>query len=298
MEEFIKCLYLDNTSSILVLAKRLFWRWSPEFIWVIFVRKLFCRQSQKKACLAEFRNTNRFSSFLRYGFATWEFKNGIRSYFYPALIAGLYKILAFLQMDTPFLLALVPRIFQAIISAYSDYRFYIWTNKSKWGLFIMLTSWFWFYTGSRTLINTLECALTTIALSYYPWHKGHGENFPFLFIRFMNSLPSLRTVPTILFFTFGGVKNIYYDDSIFGIDKTMRGNLNGLFWMVNKWKHVTCYMGMFIKLVLSLSLSRKYFLFVDRLAALLHSSNGFIVMVAIVHLSHQKIKLFNDWAFV
>lgn len=43
-----------------------------------------------------------------------------------------------------------------------------------------------------------------------------------------------------------------------------------------------------------LSLSRKHFLFVDRLAALLHSSNGFIVMVAIVHLSHQKIKLFND----
>lgn len=36
----------------------------------------------------------------------------------------------------------------------------------------MCTSWFWFYTASRTLTNTLETALTTIALSYFPWQYG------------------------------------------------------------------------------------------------------------------------------
>ncbi|XP_005178616.2 GPI mannosyltransferase 3 isoform X1 [Musca domestica] len=112
-----------------------------------------------------------------YGYLTWEWVEGIRSYIYPVIIAGIYKILALLSLDTVKWLIILPRLLQATLSAYSDYRFFIWTGKKKWGLFLMAVSWFWFYTGSRTLSNTLETSLTTIALSYFPWN---GEGVAYL----------------------------------------------------------------------------------------------------------------------
>uniref|UniRef100_A0A0A1X6J3 Mannosyltransferase n=1 Tax=Zeugodacus cucurbitae TaxID=28588 RepID=A0A0A1X6J3_ZEUCU len=112
-----------------------------------------------------------------YGYLTWEWVQGIRSYVYPILIAGVYKLLALLNLDTVQLLIISPRILQALLSAYSDYRFFVWTGKRKWALFLVLVPWFWFYIGSRTLSNTLETSLTTIALSYFPWS---GESTTYL----------------------------------------------------------------------------------------------------------------------
>ncbi|KRF84067.1 GPI mannosyltransferase 3 isoform X1 [Drosophila virilis] len=111
-----------------------------------------------------------------YGYLTWEWVRGIRSYVYPLIIAAVYKLLALLQLDSAQLLVLLPRLLQATLSAYSDYRFYVWTGKRKWALFLILVPWFWFYTGSRTLANTLEASLTTIALSYFPWY-GEGTAY-------------------------------------------------------------------------------------------------------------------------
>lgn len=116
-------------------------------------------------------------SYFRYGYLTWEWVQGIRSYVYPLVFAGLYKALSFVNLDTTAFLILAPRILQAILSAYSDYRFFVWTGRRKWSIFLISISWFWFYTGSRTLSNTLEASLTTIALSYYPWY---GEGIKYL----------------------------------------------------------------------------------------------------------------------
>lgn len=58
---------------------------------------------------------------------------------------------------------------QSFLSAYADYRFYIWSGHKKWALFITASSFFWLYTGSRTLVNTFETAVSMIALSYFPW---------------------------------------------------------------------------------------------------------------------------------
>ncbi|XP_058130543.1 GPI mannosyltransferase 3 [Anopheles ziemanni] len=104
-----------------------------------------------------------------YGHLTWEWTAGLRSYLYPALIAGLYKLLALLNVDTVELLTVLPRVLQALLSAYADYRFYVWTKKSKWSAFLLASSWCWFYVGSRTLANTIETSLTMVALSYFPW---------------------------------------------------------------------------------------------------------------------------------
>lgn len=110
-----------------------------------------------------------------YGHLTWEWTKGIRSYFYPTLFAAIYKVLDVLKIDSRIFLILLPRIFQALIASYADYRFYVWCNRKKWSIFIIVTSWFWFYTGSRTFINSFEASLTTIALSFFPWSEYSGE---------------------------------------------------------------------------------------------------------------------------
>jgi GPI mannosyltransferase 3 len=83
---------------------------------------------------------------------------------------------------------------QSVLSAYSDYRFYVWNGKKKWSMFLILTSWFWFYTSTRTLTNTLETALTTIGLSYFPWRKGNGKLFD-SFLAKVNKLIKKKPIP-------------------------------------------------------------------------------------------------------
>ncbi|XP_050498067.1 GPI mannosyltransferase 3 isoform X2 [Diabrotica virgifera virgifera] len=130
-----------------------------------------------------------------YGYLTWEWSKGIRSYIPPLVVSGLYKFLNLLGLDSAELLGMVPifsdihtkiyapRVLQAFLSSYSDLCFYKWSGTKKWAVFAMASSWFWFYTGSRTLINTLECSLTTIALSKFPWPgKGIEESSTFIWI--------------------------------------------------------------------------------------------------------------------
>lgn len=44
---------------------------------------------------------------VRYGHLTWEWKKGIRSYLHPVIFAALYKVLAFLRLDTPWFMVLM-----------------------------------------------------------------------------------------------------------------------------------------------------------------------------------------------
>lgn len=108
--------------------------------------------------------------------------------------------MALLNLDTVQLLIILPRILQATLSAYSDYRFFIWSGKKKWALFLMTISWFWFYTGSRTLSNTLETSLTTIALSYFPWY---GESVKYLwpaaFCCFLRPTAAIIWIPLVVY---------------------------------------------------------------------------------------------------
>ncbi|KAL4706419.1 hypothetical protein ACJJTC_010902 [Scirpophaga incertulas] len=107
-----------------------------------------------------------------YGALTWEWQKGIRSYLYPGVVAILYSFLKITGLDYSDAIVLAPRILQAAISAYADYSFYKWTGGRKWALFLVLTAWFWFYTGSRTLLQTIETAIITVALSKFPFKEG------------------------------------------------------------------------------------------------------------------------------
>ncbi|KAK9874772.1 hypothetical protein WA026_005579 [Henosepilachna vigintioctopunctata] len=118
-----------------------------------------------------------------YGSLTWEWQIGVRSYVYPLVFSGLYKILDLFAIDTSFLIINGPRILQGILSAYADVCLYKWSGSSKWALFCSASSWFLFYMGSRTLINSFETSISSIALSMFPWPGGsREEKFGFLWL--------------------------------------------------------------------------------------------------------------------
>ena len=111
-----------------------------------------------------------------YGHLTWEWKVGLRSYIYTLLFAFPYKVLQLLELDKLFLLKFVPRLIQGGLSALSECLFYL-TVKNIFGattavysLLCFITSWFWWYCSTRTLINTFETNIVCIALYFYSKH--------------------------------------------------------------------------------------------------------------------------------
>lgn len=109
------------------------------------------------------------------GHLTWEWEHGLRSYLHPALFAILFKILKFVNLDTPFLVTIGPKILQAILSAICDttaikmFPILMSNSKEKLWIYIALYSsnWFLLYASSRTLINTIETCLTNVALNFF-----------------------------------------------------------------------------------------------------------------------------------
>nr|XP_034174520.1 GPI mannosyltransferase 3 [Osmia lignaria] len=116
-----------------------------------------------------------------YGYLTWEWYMKIRNYIYPFLISILYRMLALVSLDHVTLLITLPRIFQAFMTAYGEYKFYEWT-KNKWTLYSLCINWYWYYCASRTLINTVETLCTMIAISMFPWRDSNVKSIRYLWI--------------------------------------------------------------------------------------------------------------------
>ncbi|XP_019910540.1 GPI mannosyltransferase 3 isoform X2 [Esox lucius] len=109
-----------------------------------------------------------------YGYQTWEWTAGIRGFSYPLVFAVLYKILHFFTYDAVQLLIWLPRVLQALLAALADIKLYSLIQSlenpdtAKWTYLCQLCSWFTWYCCTRTLSNTMETTLTTLALCYYP----------------------------------------------------------------------------------------------------------------------------------
>ncbi|XP_077475875.1 GPI alpha-1,2-mannosyltransferase 3-like isoform X2 [Stigmatopora argus] len=109
-----------------------------------------------------------------YGHLTWEWKEGIRGYGYPLFFAAIYKMLHWISCDSVHLLIWLPRLLHALVTAFADFKFFRLvgqlekTDDVKWTLFAHLCSWFTWYSCSRTLSNSVEGALTCLALAYFP----------------------------------------------------------------------------------------------------------------------------------
>ncbi|KAJ3762690.1 glycosyltransferase family 22 protein [Lentinula raphanica] len=118
-----------------------------------------------------------------YGHLTWEWLSPqpIRSIVYPAFNVPVYWILKQTSLDTygklgDSLIVNSPRVLHGSLAALTD----IWLCKLAYrtigeryittALFLSLTSFFHALSLSRSLSNSLETSLTTIALAYYPWN--------------------------------------------------------------------------------------------------------------------------------
>ncbi|XP_076462738.1 GPI alpha-1,2-mannosyltransferase 3-like [Babylonia areolata] len=110
-----------------------------------------------------------------YGYLTWEWRVGIRSYAYPLLLASLYKLLAVLGLDYRGLLIRGPRLLQGVVASVGDMYLYWLSGRlagrevAQWTLLCQLLSWFTAYCCTRTLSNGVETTLVTAALYYFPW---------------------------------------------------------------------------------------------------------------------------------
>ncbi|XP_060240753.1 GPI mannosyltransferase 3 isoform X2 [Meriones unguiculatus] len=118
----------------------------------------------------------------RYGYLTWEWTERLRGYTYPLIFASIYKVLHLLGKDSVQLLIWIPRLGQALLSAVADVRLYSLMKQlgtqevARWVFFCQLCSWFTWYCCTRTLTNTMETALTAIALFYYPLEGSRSMN--------------------------------------------------------------------------------------------------------------------------
>ncbi|KAJ4392024.1 glycosylphosphatidylinositol anchor biosynthesis [Gnomoniopsis smithogilvyi] len=126
---------------------------------------------------------------------TWEWKYHLRSSLHPALFALAYtvvdEITALLSCSPSFrasILAVLPKLVQACFAVLGD--FYTWKlaekvygqgTRSAWSALCVtiLNPWQW-YCSARTFSNSLEMALTVMALDFWPWkllgdvYESHG----------------------------------------------------------------------------------------------------------------------------
>ncbi|KAJ4912058.1 Alg9-like mannosyltransferase family [Raphanus sativus] len=120
-----------------------------------------------------------------YGYMTWEWKRGIRSYLHPMLFAFLYKLLHLTALDTtPYLMSKAPRLLQSVFSALGDLYFYKLShalygdNVASWSFFCQLANWFMFFCMNRTFSNCLETVLTIMGLYYWPCIRDSSKDHP------------------------------------------------------------------------------------------------------------------------
>ena len=117
-----------------------------------------------------------------YGHLTWEWQEGIRGYVYPLIFAFAYKIVDIFKLDFPILIIYLPRVIQAIFGAIGEYYIYklarllYGTSVAWWVMFCQVTSWFMFYCITRTLTNSMETSLISIALYYWELSQNVKPN--------------------------------------------------------------------------------------------------------------------------
>ncbi|KAG0053431.1 glycosylphosphatidylinositol anchor biosynthesis [Gryganskiella cystojenkinii] len=112
-----------------------------------------------------------------YGYLTWEWGSvALRSVLHPALFAALYKLLSLLGLEDGSLFIYAPRILQSVFAALADlyaykFAYRLFENQviANWTLYLSVISWWNFFCSTRTLANSLEAALTIVALYYWPF---------------------------------------------------------------------------------------------------------------------------------
>lgn len=111
-----------------------------------------------------------FFSHFRYGYITWEWQEGLRSFLHPSIFALLYKILQVTNLDHPWMMTTGPRILQAFFAALCDYYLYKLAKKrfnsevAKWA--VSTPNYFYLCACDFSLHPFISCASSLIGLLF------------------------------------------------------------------------------------------------------------------------------------
>ncbi|VDM47054.1 unnamed protein product [Toxocara canis] len=141
------------------------------------------------------------------GHLSWEWRHSLRSVIHPSIIALVYWLLHFLGIDSNFAIVFTPRFIHAILFAMSDLCFFdlakriLSTLEARFALFSYTSCWFVWYCAPRTLSNSLETALSLIALKWYPFKSLNRLCWPYMTIGAMTIL--IRPTAILLWIPLG-----------------------------------------------------------------------------------------------
>ncbi|EOR01573.1 GPI mannosyltransferase 3 [Wallemia ichthyophaga EXF-994] len=120
---------------------------------------------------------------MRYGFGylTWEWENRIRSVAYPAIYAVGYTLGDWANIPVQ----VTPKILNALFAAIQDIALIAFmrreygNEKAMSYTLLAFTNVYDLYTRHRSLSNTAEAALTSVALFYWPFRRSsRGQQIP------------------------------------------------------------------------------------------------------------------------
>ena len=143
------------------------------------------------------------------GILSWEWTVALRSSLHPILISAPFWLLSQFGLSTQFLIVLVPRLMHATLIALSDYffinlsrRLLPSTSAAFYACAMYFASWFMFYCAPRTLGNSLETALTVIALHWYPFEEHpRRPTWPYISLGVLTII--LRPTAALIWVVFG-----------------------------------------------------------------------------------------------
>ncbi|CAF0912048.1 unnamed protein product [Brachionus calyciflorus] len=105
-----------------------------------------------------------------YGYLTWEWKVGIRSYVYPFFLAIFYKAIQIVHLDKTDILIYISPILHCLLTAFSDFLFLLYVKKffnkkiAYLSSICRLISWYSIYSSPRSISNNLEEFFTILSL--------------------------------------------------------------------------------------------------------------------------------------
>ncbi|CAI4225734.1 unnamed protein product [Auanema sp. JU1783] len=158
-----------------------------------------------------------------HGHLSWEWHHALRSFIHPGLISLVFKLLQFFGLDSQVTLVNAPRLFHAILFSFADISFYSickrlsLSSREAWFSFLTyLSSWFIFYCAPRTLSNSLETALTLIALNWYPFegNRYRGSVYPYMLI---GSITIIIRPTAALIWLVLGINHLFKSSNPFGL---------------------------------------------------------------------------------
>lgn len=119
-----------------------------------------------------------------YGYITWEWAKGLRSFLHPLLYTAAYGGLrAVFPNHEELTVEIAPKLVGAAVATFGElytYKFALhYTGSFRVaGLTLvlsLLSPWNWFFI-TRAFSNNLEMSLTAVALALWPWHRGVLSN--------------------------------------------------------------------------------------------------------------------------